>query len=278
MSTNLINNYKEQIEDAKDKINAQILKLRRLPSNEKDKLAAEILDSLKKTRSLFKKFKKEIANVPDSERDRWERKKKELYEDLTKLTTQFNNAKDLADRDELFDNQDKKPSKPSNKESKVEVYEDENGKKKVRHEALEEELFKEIYALQDESLSIVQRLLSKADEASELATDTQQVLAAQREQLERIDEEMDKLGSNITRAGREITSFMRRMATDVFILILCAFATCVAIVSVVMVIVCKTGVCSFVLKKINEARGSIENNSNGLSSEIVTNQKCFKLF
>mmetsp|Transcript_10648 Transcript_10648/g.39745 ORF Transcript_10648/g.39745 Transcript_10648/m.39745 type:complete len:294 (-) Transcript_10648:140-1021(-) len=266
--SSLISVYNDQIEDLKESINGQILKLRRLPSNEQEKLANEIIEQLKKAKSIFRKFKKEVKMVPVSEKDRWERKKKELLDDLTKLSIQFNNAKEMADRSELLGDAsaEKKPSdevsarkgRQPRTRGRVEVREV-DGKKRVRNEALEEELFKDVFAMQDQSLSIVQRLLQKADESSELATDTQQVLAAQREQLEHIDEEMDRLGSNITRAGKEITSFMRRMATDGLILVLCALATCVAILSIILVIVCKVGVCKLVLDAINKAKGDDTN-------------------
>lgn len=258
--SNLVSVYNDQIEDLKEKINGQILRLRRAPSSEKEKLSNDIYNELKKAKSIVKKFKKEVKMVPVSEKDRWERKKKELLEDLNKLSIQYNQAKDLADKTELLgeapnssskSSTEKKPRAP--RSGKVEVREV-DGKKKVKNDALEEELFKDIFDTQNQSLSIVQSLLKKADESSELATDTQKVLKEQREQLERIDEEMDHLGSNIKRAGKEITSFMRRMATDALILVLCAAATCVVVLSIIVVIICKFGVCKLVLRQINKVR------------------------
>ena len=67
-----------------------------------------------------------------------------------------------------------------------------------------------------------------------------QDLARQGEQLQAIDEELDRLGTDIQRAKRELNAFARRMATDKLILC-CLF---LLVVGIVIAIILK-----FVLKK-----------------------------
>lgn len=51
-----------------------------------------------------------------------------------------------------------------------------------------------------------------------------EILKQQKEQLQKIDDDMDKLGANTTRAGRELNTILRRMATDkCFLVFVCLF-------------------------------------------------------
>ena len=114
-------------------------------------------------------------------------------------------------------------SKDKKKRSKDEVtVNPRTGKSKIKDKELEDELFKDIYTTQGESIKIVERLIAKADETTDLAQESSEMLKKQREQLRRIDEELDGLGSGIDRGKKEVVSFLRRLATDKVILMVIA--------------------------------------------------------
>jgi SNARE protein len=152
--------------------------------------------------------------------------KKKMHEnEKTKLEVNLEAAREEINRAALMgepdrDEKDDKKSKRKTKKEEEIIQTTKGGKKKIKNEELENELFKEIYKDQDESLAIVQRLIQKADETTDLAQESQEMLARQREQLKRIDEKMDELGSNITRGRKEIVSFLRRLACDKMIMVI----------------------------------------------------------
>lgn len=82
-----------------------------------------------------------------------------------------------------------------------------------------DDLFKEIFETQEDSIAILERLINRADESQVIAEDSLSILQLQREQLERIDRRMEELGTGLKRASRELRSFFRKLATEKIILL-----------------------------------------------------------
>ena len=61
------------------------------------------------------------------------------------------------------------------------------------------------------------RSRSLIEESKQVGAATLDQLRAQREQMNDIEKEIDVMDSNLTRAGKLVTSFAKRMATDKFI-------------------------------------------------------------
>jgi hypothetical protein len=89
---------------------------------------------------------------------------------------------------------------------------------------LERELFKDVYEAQKESLDILDRLNKKVEISTNIAIESGEVLRQQREDLYEIDRQLDELGGNTKRARNELTTIMRRLAADKFILVMCILA------------------------------------------------------
>ncbi len=180
----------------------------------------------------MKKFKRLEKNLEGSELRDFSEKKKQHQNEIQKLDVNLQAARDELKRaalmgeapteDEKDSKKEKKKKGKKNQEEDVTVQTTKSGKKKVKDQELEDELFKEIYADQDASLLIVKRLISKADDTIDIAQESQEMLAKQREQLQRIDEKMDELGDNITRGRRELVDFLRKLACDKAIMIIVA--------------------------------------------------------
>lgn len=117
-------------------------------------------------------------------------------------------------------------------ESTVEII-NRDGEKKIKDEALEKELFKDVYALYDESLEIVSRLINKVDETENIAADSMEMLAKQKEQLRGIDNEMDNMNSSLKIANKELSSFMRRVMRTKIILIAVAIIFALVLLCVI---------------------------------------------
>lgn len=71
--------------------------------------------------------------------------------------------------------------------------------------------------IQDKTFESLGRSRSLIEESKQVGAATLDQLRAQREQMNDIEKEIDVMDSNLTRAGKLVTSFAKRMATDKFI-------------------------------------------------------------
>lgn len=85
----------------------------------------------------------------------------------------------------------------------------------------------------DESLEIVSRLINKVDETENIAADSMEMLAKQKEQLRGIDNEMDNMNSSLKIANKELSSFMRRVMRTKIILIAVAIIFALVLLCVI---------------------------------------------
>ncbi|KAG2377928.1 hypothetical protein C9374_009013 [Naegleria lovaniensis] len=130
-----------------------------------------------------------------------------------------------------------------------------------KHDDIERELFAEVFSTQKDCLDIIDRLNKKAEETIAIATDSAELLKQQREQLHRIDEEMDALGSNIKRAQKEVTSFMRRIHTDKCCAVMCLLVALAILGGCIFAIVMK-----FIPININNGGGNNNNHQRNSTS------------
>nr|AVP50010.1 NPSN11 [Naegleria fowleri]CAG4709269.1 unnamed protein product [Naegleria fowleri] len=137
-----------------------------------------------------------------------------------------------------------------------------------KHDEIERELFAEVFTTQKDCLDIIDRLNKKAEETIAIATDSAELLKQQREQLHRIDEEMDALGSNVKRAQREVTSFMRRIQTDKCCAVMCLLVALAILGGCIFAIVMK-----FVPINIRGGGGNNNNNNNQPNSTSMLQKK-----
>lgn len=154
-----------------------------------------------------------------------------------KMTIQKNEKEDAAKR---------KSSQPAEVNDSVEIVRIDGSssskpKKTSEEEELNdkmaEELFGPVFETQRDCLAIIDRLNIKAEETLEIGAESAEMLRAQREQLLAIDRKMDELGSNTKRAGRELTSLMRKLATDKLIVVVFILLTLVIIAAVIIRVV-----------------------------------------
>jgi hypothetical protein len=124
-------------------------------------------------------------------------------------------------RNELLNDKshDKKDRKKNKNKDEEEI---ELKSTKRKEKDLGEELFKEIFETQQDSIAILERIINKADESQALAEESMEMLKIQGEQIVRIDNRLDELGSAITRGGRELKSLFRRLQTEKIILLIVA--------------------------------------------------------
>jgi len=222
--------YDEEIQELCKDISKKILKLNKgmVEGKNKQDFMREIEEDIKKSQRIFKAMYRLVSK--DGVDQTWKKKLAVHKGEISNLQHLLETAKEKSSKEELLGtslSEKKKPDpkkKPKKAEDDDEVVEvvasDKALSGKQKNDALADELFKEIYETQGDSLEIVKRLIDKADDTKAVAADSMEMLKKQREQLERIDKEMDELGSNITRGTNEIKSFMRRLATDKVIIIL----------------------------------------------------------
>mmetsp|Transcript_2657 Transcript_2657/g.3824 ORF Transcript_2657/g.3824 Transcript_2657/m.3824 type:complete len:204 (+) Transcript_2657:303-914(+) len=137
------------------------------------------------------------------------------------------------------------------------IDEDDSGRKVVKDEKLEQELFKEVFAEQDKCIKLIDSMIGKADEAIEVNADSLAVIKAQNEQLKKINQEMDELGGNITLARKEFASLARRLATDkLIVVVICAVAFLVFLGLIGFLLCVPVGLCKYIKEKIDETQNA----------------------
>lgn len=138
---------------------------------------------------------------------------------------------------------------------------------RLKHDEIEKELFAEVFSTQKDCLDIIDRLNKKAEETISIASDSAELLKQQREQLIRIDQEMDELGSNVKRARREVTAFIRRIHTDKCCAVMCLLVALAILGGCIFAIVMK-----FVPININNNNNN-KTNSTSVAMPITLEKK-----
>ncbi|KAL9645205.1 hypothetical protein ABK040_002406 [Willaertia magna] len=253
--------YNNELDDLENRIEEAIVALKRMNiTNQSDPnfilqqiqtQSDNINDQLEKAKKLYNKINV-LTKVDVSLTEPVNESKKKHKEVLSRLRNQFKQAKSLVEtkhsnllansnnnsnfntppptNNNANNNSKNKPpikQQIDDDEEVVAIQKDSDNftnltpEQKQLHDEIEKELFAEVFATQKECIEIIDRLNKKADETINLAADSAEMLKTQREHLLRIDEELDALGSNITRAQKEVTSFLRRIRTDKFCAVLC---------------------------------------------------------
>ncbi|KAG2392004.1 hypothetical protein C9374_013489 [Naegleria lovaniensis] len=258
--------YDEEIEEICKEISKKIVKVNKgAVDGKKQAFFDEIDKDMERAKKAFKNMYRLVRK--EGVDQTWKKKLSQHQNEIRKLEQNLATAKDKSTKDELLGtsssagNEKKKdPSKKKRREEDDEVVEVVASEKvqqnKSRNDQLADELFKEIYETQGDSLDIVKRLIDKADETKTIAAESMEILKRQREQLEKIDKEMDELGSNIKRGSNEIKSFMRRLATDKLIMILILLV----VLAVLGIIIWR--IVDYVIKKVSPPSND-NNNNNG---------------
>ncbi len=121
---------------------------------------------------------------------------------------------------------------------------------KAEDQDLQNKLFSEIYDVQDENMNIVNGLINKADKTQELGGEISEKLKKQKEQLDIVSVELDDLGGQIKRAKKEVTSFMKGIATDKMLIVCICLVICFISLAVALIIICKAGMCRLICDNV----------------------------
>jgi hypothetical protein len=221
--------YEEELQVLSEDITSAILSVRRLKGKEKEEKCNDIKAKIQQARKMLKNMRREAKSMDDkNKREKYDEARRRRREQIDDLERKMEMAKEQSDRGELLDSKDDKDKKDKTKKKKKSSGSDDEdievtktGKKKQQEEKdLGEELFKEIFETQEDSIRILQRMIHKADESQALAEETSEMLKIQGEQIQRISARMDELGTNITRGGRELQSLLRKLETEKIIVII----------------------------------------------------------
>ncbi|KAL0484410.1 1 TM domain-containing transmembrane protein [Acrasis kona] len=223
--------YEEELKGYENDIREGIIKLRRLKGNDMDRKRGEIEEFFEKSRRNLKKITSLMKTEQNiSIKDQMTTIRDSHKQEFKKLRAQLDN---------IIQQTENRDSVGVNVQETVETIKVE--KKKPEEEELNdqlaEQLFGPVFETQKDCLAIIDRLNMKAEETLELGAESAELLRQQREQLIIIDKKMDELGSNTKRAGKELSAFFRKLATDKLIIVVCLLIGLAVIVAVVVKIV-----------------------------------------
>eukprot|EP01064_Diplonema_japonicum_P014514 TRINITY_DN2219_c0_g1_i1.p1 TRINITY_DN2219_c0_g1~~TRINITY_DN2219_c0_g1_i1.p1 ORF type:complete len:250 (+),score=48.06 TRINITY_DN2219_c0_g1_i1:59-751(+) len=191
--------YDDAVGDLIDEVEQILEKARSQRGAEREstlRTAASVLrDCKKKLHSL----KVEVRGLANSDKPRFEKKVKLHSDNLAKLnlTLQQLKSEDLSEGTVTFADS---------------IAPQDDGKNEVRA------IHGRIQGHQDKSLKSVANMESTLAKTEKLAAETTTELNNQTETMQAIDDKLNELGDDITRAKRELNAFVRRMATDKMIL------------------------------------------------------------
>lgn len=175
--------------------------LKNLPSNDLDKSAAldAIERKLKSAKGIKKSFKMECRLVADHVfKRKYELSLQQRDEEVTQLESDLKALQDEHKRNELFLNADGEEGAGDG-------------------EDMGDKLVGDMHNIQDKTQSSLDNTKNLIEASKDVGLSTLEELHRQREQLQQIDEDVDRLEDNLKRADKLLTHFGKRMATDRFI-------------------------------------------------------------
>ncbi|KAL9643076.1 hypothetical protein ABK040_002816 [Willaertia magna] len=250
--------YEDEIREGCEATSRMIIKANKTQGREKQNLFDEIEEEIKKAQKNWRGLNRAILREGIS--PEWKRKAVELKAEIQKLTQNYETAKDKSLKEKIIPEEPKKNTKQKKRkdeEDEVVIVEASSSEKvndkksgKITHDQVVDDLFKDIYGLHNDSLQIVQGLIVKAEDTKAIAADSLEMLKRQREQLERIDKDLDELGDTIKRGKAEVVSFMRRLATEKLVLVLIVLV----ILAIAGVIIWR--IVDYVIKQVNKGNNN----------------------
>jgi len=198
--------------------------LKNLPSNDLDKASAlnTIERKLRSAKGIKKSFKMECRLVSDPVfKKKYELSLQQREEELTQLESDLKALQDEQQRNELFLN----------------AGEDGAAGDGTDHG---DRLIGDMHQIQDKTQSSLDNTRNLIAASKDVGLGTLEELHRQREQLGRIDEDVDRLEDNLKRADALLRNFGKRMATDRFIQCF-ALLNAMLLVGLIIYIIVKKG-------------------------------------
>lgn len=168
------------------------------------------------------------------------KKSNENKEVLVKLQTNLEMTIEQSAKAELMEQQqtNKKEKPKKKKKTSAPVESKAVEKEKIDPELNKQicdELFGDIFGMQEEQMQIVEEMIRKAEETNVLADDSLNILKRQEEQLKAVEATLDKMGGNLSIASKQLKAFGAKLARTkiIFVIIICI---CCCILCVVLIV------------------------------------------
>jgi len=241
--TSALDSYLENIELEFKTIRTVIKSVQSAADNKKQQEADNAKDAVSNIENILdRKYQRALDRVTDSsQKSEYANKRREIEETFSVLKQNLESAK----RDKTASSSSTEPLVPKAKKagsektdnkkdqqnnSAVSVEEEEKQRKRQerekRRQAEEEQRqrrleetsqpkeVKEILDIQKDTLNSLAKSKGINEETLRIADGIAQKLAQQTEQMEAIQNKLNELGSGLTRAGKEVNTVMRGIATD----------------------------------------------------------------
>eukprot|EP01059_Diplonema_ambulator_P030715 TRINITY_DN5365_c0_g2_i1.p1 TRINITY_DN5365_c0_g2~~TRINITY_DN5365_c0_g2_i1.p1 ORF type:complete len:232 (+),score=60.06 TRINITY_DN5365_c0_g2_i1:49-744(+) len=191
--------FDDTVGDLIDEVEGLLMQVRSQRGAQREstlKTAGELLRDCKKK---WHQLKVEVRGLPNSDKPRFDKKVKLHSDKLGELNLALQKLKseDMSQGTVTFSESTKNQD---------------DGKQEIRN------IHARTKGHQEKSLQSVANMESILTKTEKVAEDTTAELVRQGEVIRNIDEKLDELGDDITRAKKELNAFVRRMATDKLIL------------------------------------------------------------
>ncbi|KAG8460833.1 hypothetical protein KFE25_010888 [Diacronema lutheri] len=210
--TEEISYYDDELTELCGELRQKIDGLPRLSGEARAERIAQLGVRMQRARQVLHSFKVEMRELSKEDAFLYDQKCKGHLANLQKLNTDLAWAKSEGERAELMD-------RPAGVESADTMS--------------AQSLITRGAQIQDQSLASTSRSKRMIEDSRAIGVETATQLKSQTEQLRNIDEDIMKVESNLKRADMLIRAFLRRMATDKFIMVF-MFLIVVGIITIII--------------------------------------------
>eukprot|EP00304_Pavlova_gyrans_P010127 CAMPEP_0206042386 /NCGR_PEP_ID=MMETSP1466-20131121/6521_1 /ASSEMBLY_ACC=CAM_ASM_001126 /TAXON_ID=44452 /ORGANISM="Pavlova gyrans, Strain CCMP608" /LENGTH=239 /DNA_ID=CAMNT_0053417095 /DNA_START=94 /DNA_END=813 /DNA_ORIENTATION=- len=197
--TEEINYYDEELTELCDEIRQKIDALPRTQGDNRAERIAMIQQRMQRAKQVLHSFKVEMRELSKDEAFTYDTKCKQHVATLQQLNTDLQWAKSEGERAELMEGAGGEAGGVDNMTA--------------------QQLISKGASIQEQSLASVTRSKVMIEQSKAVGVETTQKLKGQTEQMRNIDEDIMKVESNLKRADLLLRAFLRRIATDKFVMV-----------------------------------------------------------
>jgi|Transcript_30520 SNARE protein len=208
--------WEDTLRDELEDINRSLTKVKKAKDEKKQSYLQRVDKKIRNAQGTKRSFKMETRLVSDpSVRKQFENKLAQLDEELKAAVADARALKQEAERQELMDRDEAAAAGGVD-----------NG---VTDEQAGDYLLDEAKKTQDKTQESLNRTKQLVAESKEIGVSTLEELERQRDQIERIDQDADRIVDNLARSQALIKHFGKRMASDKFV-------QCFAVINVLLLV------------------------------------------
>jgi len=211
--TEEINYYDEELTELTEEIRQKVDALYRLTGEARVERVAQLQVRMQRAKQVLHSFKVEMRELSQEEAFTYDAKCKQHVANLQKLNADLEWAKTESERAQLMDGR--------------------SGEATSVDQMTAQQIIQKGAAIQEQSIASTTRSKQMIEQSKAVGVEAAAKLKQQTEQMRNIDDDIMKVETNLKRADLLLRAFLRRMATDKFVMVF-LFLIVVGIVTIII--------------------------------------------